>query len=78
MKLELYMKPTCPYCRRVMAAIDEMGIGSKIEVHDILADPDAHRRVVEEGGIDQVPCLFVDGKPMYESADIIAWLKANC
>ena len=25
----------------------------------------------------QVPCLFIDGAPMYESLDIISWLEAN-
>ncbi|MDU3117838.1 MAG: glutathione S-transferase N-terminal domain-containing protein, partial [Finegoldia magna] len=28
----------------------------------------------EKGGQDQVPCLFIDGKPMYESMDIIKFL----
>ncbi|WP_373454247.1 glutathione S-transferase N-terminal domain-containing protein [Halanaerobium congolense] len=25
----------------------------------------------------QVPCLFIDGEPLYESSDIINWLKSN-
>ena len=24
----------------------------------------------------QVPCLFIDGVPFHESADIVAWLQA--
>lgn len=24
-----------------------------------------------------VPCLFIDGKPLYESSDIIAWAQEN-
>ncbi|MBE6736814.1 MAG: NrdH-redoxin, partial [Ruminococcaceae bacterium] len=35
------------------------------------------RRLIEVGGYEQVPCLFIDGKPMYESLDIIDWLKAH-
>jgi glutaredoxin len=27
------------------------------------------------GGKHQVPCLFIDGDPMYESDDIVAWMK---
>ena len=31
--------------------------------------------LVEKGGMNQVPCLFIDGKAMYESDDIIEFLK---
>lgn len=76
MKLDLYMKPTCPYCLRTMAVIDELG--ANVELHDITADPAALETLMEVGGKRQVPCLFIDGKPMYESGDIIEWLRANC
>ena len=33
--------------------------------------------LVRVGGKMQVPCLFIDGNPMYESLDIIQWLKDN-
>ncbi|MBO4496449.1 MAG: glutathione S-transferase N-terminal domain-containing protein [Clostridiales bacterium] len=29
------------------------------------------------GGIDQVPCLFIDGKALYESDDIVQWLREH-
>jgi glutaredoxin len=35
------------------------------------------QRLVEVGGKKQIPCLFIDGKPLYESKDIVAWLRAN-
>jgi len=35
------------------------------------------KRLVKEGGMYQIPCLFIDGKPMYESDDIIGFLRAN-
>ncbi|WP_165253907.1 glutaredoxin [Adlercreutzia sp. ZJ304] len=79
MKLDLYIKPTCPYCMRVVNAIDDMGdAAAHIEMRDISSDATALQTLVEVGGKQQVPCLFVDGKPMYESADIINWLRANC
>ena len=34
-------------------------------------------RLIRDGGKLQVPCLFIDGKPLYESDDIVAWLRAN-
>ena len=76
MKLELFKRDTCPYCVRVMRAIDEMG-RTDVEYRDIQTDPENRARLIEVGGKQQVPCLFIDGKPLYESSDIIAWLQAN-
>lgn len=74
MKLELYMRPTCPYCQKVMAFMKENNI--KISLKDI--NQEAHRQtLIKVGGKQQIPCLFIDGKPMYESNDIINWLKQN-
>jgi glutathione S-transferase len=46
-----------------------------VRYRDIEEDEAAARRLVEIGGLDQVPCLFVDGRPLYESADIVDWLE---
>jgi glutaredoxin 3 len=40
-----------------------------------LQDPQAREELVRVGGKATVPCLFINKKPMYESADIIAYLK---
>ena len=76
MKLELYMMDTCPFCRKVFRAIEEMG-RTDIEMHDINRSMEDRERLVRDGGKLQVPCLFIDGKPMYESDDIVAWLREN-
>ena len=76
MKLELYKMDTCPFCRKVMRAIDELG-RTDIERHDIIESAEDKARLIRDGGKMQVPCLFIDGKPMYESDDIVAWLRAN-
>ncbi len=76
MKLDLYMFPTCPFCRRVIGAIEEAG-RTDIVLHDIHKSEEDRRTLVETGGKEQVPCLFIDGQPLYESMDIIAWLKAH-
>lgn len=70
--LELYYKDSCPYCHKVMDFMNENGI--TVEMKDINADPANKTRLVEEGGKGQVPCLFIDGKPLYESLDIIDFL----
>lgn len=76
MKLELFKYDTCPFCRRVMAYIEQSGRGD-VEYHDIHLNEDDRKRLVEVGGKQQVPCLFIDGQPLYESADIIAWLETH-
>ena len=44
---------------------------------DTRKSEDDRRYLIENGGKEQVPCLFIDGKPLYESLDIIDWLKAH-
>ena len=74
MKLELYKYDTCPYCVRVMDYISSTG-RKDIIYRDIHKSDEAARTLVKVGGKRQVPCLFIDGKPLYESLDIIEWLK---
>ena len=74
--LVLYKYDTCPYCQRVMRYISTSG-RKDVAYKDIHKDLMAARELVEVGGKRQVPCLFIDGKPMYESLDIIQWLKDN-
>lgn len=74
-ELELFMKPTCPYCIKVMNFMSENNI--TIPLRDIVADESAAETLVAVGGKRQVPCLFIDGKPLYESGDIIKWLRDN-
>lgn len=76
MKLELYMFDTCPFCRRVLKYLDESG-RTDVELHNIHKSEADRQRLIEVGGVEQVPCLFIDGVPMYESIDIIDWLKAH-
>lgn len=76
MKLELYKFATCPFCRRVMGAIEASG-RTDVEYHDIHESEEDRQRLLRDGGKEQVPCLFIDGEPLYESADIIDWLAAH-
>ncbi len=79
--LELYFKPTCPYCAKVMLALDTLNQGRpaarqlQVRQRNIDADPAARSHLVEVGGRPTVPCLFIDGKPLYESDDIIRFLQ---
>ena len=76
MKLQLYMFETCPFCRKVINYIKESG-RMDVEFCDIHKSDDNKKTLLEIGGKEQVPCLFIDGKPLYESEDIITWLKEH-
>ena len=70
----LYYYPTCPYCRKVFRAMDEMKIDLPKKDATV---PEIAEELIRIGGKDQVPCLVIDGKAMYESDDIIAYLRAE-
>ena len=76
MKLDLYMFPACPYCQRVIRYLESAG-REDIIFHDILENEEDRQTLIRVGGMEQVPCLFIDGKPMYESDDIVQWLRVN-
>ena len=68
----LYVKPGCPFCHSVldfMAAND-----MQMEPVDS-TDPQRRQELLDMNGTTQSPCLVIDGKPMLESADIIAYLQ---
>jgi len=75
--LELYYYPECPYCRKVLRALDELGAADAVALKNIHADGEALRTLVDVGGKRQVPCLFIDGTPLYESDDIVKWLRGR-
>ena len=71
----LFHKWQCPYCRKVRDFMEEKGI--EIPLKDITESSEIAGELISIGGKRQVPCLVIDGKPIYESSDIIAWLDEN-
>ena len=76
MQLDLYMFETCPYCQKVMREIQAEG-RTDIVFHDIHKEEEDRQTLIHVGGKEQVPCLFIDGVPMYESDDIGACVKSQ-
>lgn len=72
---ELFIMPSCPYCQKVLRFMERRGI--ELPLRNIISEPWAREELVRVGGKAQVPCLFIDGAPLYESDDIIAWLGKN-
>lgn len=75
-KLELYYFPECPYCQIVLKALKETGLESAVSLHNTRENPADKQKLIADTGKTQVPCLYIDNKPMHESRDIANWLHA--
>lgn len=75
-QLELFYKEGCPYCRKVLDFLEDSELEPP-ELLEINENEAARQRLEEVGGKVQVPCLFVDGEPLYESDAIIEWFEKN-
>ncbi len=73
--LKLIVASPCPYCAIVTQFIKDNGLN--IDVTDTQWDPLAHNALREKYGKSQVPLLLIDDTPLYESNDIIAYLKEH-
>lgn len=71
---KLYIMPNCPFCKKVVKFMKKNNID--LEVLDI-ADEDHRKDLQELGGMTQVPALRKDDDIMYESMDIIDYMKEN-
>ena len=71
----LFYSPGCPYCKKVLIYLKKEDLA--ISMRNTEADASALDYLKREGGKKQVPCLFINGKAMYESDAIIAWLAKN-
>lgn len=74
-ELTLYHFASCPFCVKVRNYLKDNNIS--IEQKDTHEDENAKNELMSIGGKTQVPCLFIDGKPLYESDEIIDWFKDN-
>jgi len=74
-ELTLYHLMSCPYCQKVRQHLQ--GANITIFMKDIGQNPAWRDELIRIGGKPQVPCLVIDGKALYESADIIKWFKNN-
>ncbi len=72
---KLYVGTVCRFCKKVENFMEENNID--IPLVNINEDRQAMLELMEKGGKRQVPCLYHDGEYLYESDDIIAFLKEN-
>ena len=79
-KLALYYFDGCPFCARVLSAIQALGVD--VELRDIFGDPQHRAELVEARGRATVPVLRItsadaEERWMPESADIVRYLGDN-
>ncbi|MFT6069661.1 MAG: glutaredoxin [Bacteriovoracaceae bacterium] len=73
--LALYYFESCPFCVMVLRTIEKLNID--VEYRDIFSVKEHLNKLVSDTGKQTVPCLYIDGKPMFESSDIMDWLEQN-
>lgn len=78
--LSLYGYPQCPFCNRVLNAIEQLGL--EIPLRNTMQDASYRTAVVEALGRGTVPVLRIDGDDgdiqwMPESVDIIRYLAGR-
>ena len=73
--IALYYMPQCPHSQKVLAYLRKENIS--IPLKDVSKDAQAKEELRVIGGHMIVPCLIVDGRPIYNDYDIIQWLSEN-
>ena len=58
--VKIYSTPTCPWCKKAKAYLEEKGIA--YEGVDVSSDEAAQKEMIEKSGQMGVPVLDIDGK----------------
>lgn len=74
--VEIYTTPWCPYCRRAKALLTKKGVAFReVDVTEVAGARDEMTRR-SNGGIT-VPQIFIDGRPVGGSDDLISLEEAG-
>jgi glutaredoxin 3 len=75
-KIEIFTTAFCPYCDRARALLDRKGV--PYEEHDAPHGSEARRQAVaRSGGRTTVPQIFIDGRSIGGSDDLMALERAG-
>ena len=76
-KITLYQFEQCPFCAKVRAKLEEMGLDyEKVNVPMDREDPQ-RKDLFEKSGVHTVPVIKIDDKYVGESEEIIKYLEEN-
>lgn len=75
--IEIFYRAGCPYCDKVLKAADRMGLisGQHYQAVDAGIGTPGRDTVIKLGGKAMVPFLKDGAHTMYESDDIIEYLR---
>lgn len=73
--LVLYYSSYCSYSQKVLHYLEQ--IHKTVPMKNVIDNVGAKEELRKYGGIMKVPCLLIDGKPLYESDRIIQWLSQH-
>ncbi len=75
--INLHISLSCPFCQKVLRATEEMGMKEGVDYITVDSSPGTagRQKVVEIGGKGIVPFLIDGDHSMYESDDIIEYLR---
>lgn len=74
-EVKLYFSEFCPFCTEIVDYIRDKKLD--IELMNATKDMELQKEIYSLGGKSQVPMLTIDGKAMYESRDIMDWIREN-
>nr|WP_208757792.1 glutathione S-transferase N-terminal domain-containing protein [Leptospira dzoumogneensis] len=77
--MKLFQYDTCPYCAYVRSQFSEMGLkaGKDYELVEASRGTPGREEVLQLGGLSQVPFLVDGDIKMYESRDIVDYVKSK-
>ena len=75
-KVEVFTQPWCPYCARAVALLQNKG--AAFEEIDAPHGTEAREQSIRRsGGRTSVPQIFIDGRPIGGSDDLLALDRAG-
>ena len=59
--IDIYIKPTCPYCIRALGLLKKKGVD--YHIINIMQEPERRQEMIDRaGGRSTVPQIFINGK----------------
>ena len=75
--VQIYLKPTCPYCKKALLVLRRAGITNPTII-DVSKQPARKQEMVNRsGGRTTVPQIFVDGNYLGDCAKVIELEKSG-
>lgn len=70
-QVEIYTQPWCPYCARAISLLAKKNVAYK-EIEAPQGTPQREEAMTRSGGRSSVPQIFIDGKHVGGSDDLMA------